>query len=141
MSKALATKWKVVVNNVDLSSHAFNVDTPQEKEQIDVSGFGGTREFLPGIEDATLEVQFIQDFGGSSVHATLYPLYSSGSVFAVYVVPDSASSTTATNPLYGGSATLYTYNGGAVALNERGEITATFKPAPNSVFAWGTVAP
>lgn len=130
-----------MVGTVDLSNHAFNVDTPQEKEQVDVSGFGGTREFLPGIEDATLTIQFLQDFGSNSVHATLYPIYTSGSAVAVYVQPVSTDGTSATNPLFGGSANLYTYNGGAATLNQRQEITAEFKPAPNSLFSWGTVSP
>ena len=140
MAKATATRWKVVVGTTDLSNHAFQIDTPQEKEQIDMSGFGGTREFVPGIEDATLTITFIGDFGSNSVHNTLYPLYAGGSVFPVYVQPDAASGTSSTNPIFGGSASLYSYNGGPASLNERLEVEAEFKPAPNSTFSWGTVA-
>ncbi len=77
MSKFLNVSDKVVVNNQDLSNHAFRVDSPQTKEQVDVSGFSNTltREFLAGLEDATITIGFLQDFGTSSVHATLYPLY------------------------------------------------------------------
>lgn len=142
--KFVSTDWRVVINNVDLSDHAFNVDFPQEKEQIDVSGFGGSREFLPGIEDSTLTIQFLNDFGTASVHNTLYPLYNtSGTTFPVYVQPfnaGSASTGDITNPIGGGTASLFTYNGGAAALNQRGELTAEFKPAPNSSFTWGTAA-
>ena len=51
MSKFLLNDVRVVVNSVNLSDHAFNIDTPSEKEQVDVSGFSptGTREFLPGL--------------------------------------------------------------------------------------------
>jgi hypothetical protein len=140
VGKYVSTDWRVVVNNRDLSDHAFNVDTPQEKEQIDVSGFGGSREFLQGQEDATLTIQFLGDFGSSSVHATLSALYSSGTTFPIYVQPFNGTGTSDTNPLFGGTASLFTYNGGAATLNQRGEITAEFKPAPNSTFAWGTAA-
>ncbi len=140
MSKFVSTDWRVVVANIDLSDHAFNIDTPQEKEQIDVSGFGGSREFLPGQEDATLTISFIGDFGTNSVHQTLYPLYSSGTSFPVYVQPFNGESTAAANPVFGGTASLFTYNGGAATLNQRAEIVAEFKPAPNSVFTWGTAA-
>jgi len=138
MAKFISTDWRVVVNNVDLSDHADSVDTPQEKEQIDVSGFGGTREFLPGIEDATLTIEFIQDFGTAKVHQTVYPLYSGGSTFPIYVQPSRSSGTSTTNPVYGGTASVYTYNGGAAALNDVSKITVDFKPAPGARFSWGT---
>ncbi len=140
LGKFVSTDWRVVVNNVDLSDHAFNIDAPQEKEQVDVSGFGGSREFLPGQEDATLTIQFLQDFGTGSVHLTLQPLYDSGTPFPVYVQPFNGSGTAPDNPVFGGTASLFDYNGGQATLNQRGEITGTFKPAPNSQFTWGTAA-
>lgn len=143
MGKFVNTDVKVVVGTTDLSDHAFNVDTPSEKEQVDVSGFSptGTREFLPGLADQTIEVQFLQDFGSNSVHAVLNPLYTSGTQFVVFVQPDSDAGTSDVNPVYGGTATLYSYNGLSGGLNERSEVTATFKPASGSTFSWGTVAP
>jgi hypothetical protein len=143
MSKFLLSDCKVVVNNVALSDHAFNVDSPSTKNQEDVSGFSptGAREFLPGQEDQTITVQFLQDFAAGKVHATLEPLYSGGSVFPIYLQPASASGTSATNPIFGGTASLYEYNGLSGALSARSEITATFKPASGSRFTWGTTAP
>jgi hypothetical protein len=127
VAKYINTDVKVVVNNVNLSDHAFRVSTPAEKEQVDVSGFSatGTREFLPGVADQTIEVSFLQDFGTNSVHQTLEPLFRLGTTF----------------PLFGGTASLFTYNGLDGELNARGELAATFKPAAGSRFAWGTVAP
>lgn len=143
MGKFLLNDVKVMVASIDLTSHAFNVDTPSEKEQVDVSGFSatGTREYLPGLADQTIEIQFLQDFSASQVHATLEPLYRSGTTFIVYVVPDASLAVSATNPAYGGSASLYSYDGLSGALGARAEMTATFRPAPNAAFAWGTVAP
>lgn len=143
MSKFILQDVKVVVAGQTLSDHAFNVDTPSEKEQVDVSGFSttGAREFLPGPEDQTIEIQFLQDFASNKVHATLEPYYTSGSAFALYLVPDSDTGTSATNPIYGGSANLYSYNGLSGALGARAEMTATFRPAPGSRFTWGTTTP
>lgn len=144
MAKFLATDVKVKVNNVDLSDHADSVDTPEESEQVDVSGFSPTRtrEFLAGLSDQTIEVEFLQDFASSKVHATLQPLYSSGTSFPMFVQPDSDAGTSTTNPIFGGTAVLFSYNGlGGASLNEPVKITATFKPAPGSSFSWGTVAP
>jgi hypothetical protein len=142
MSKFLLNEVKVMVNNKDLSDHAFNVDTPEVKSQVDVSGFTPTHtsEFLPGLADQTITVQFRSDFAANSVHATLQPLYSSGSAFPIYVSPTSGTPT-ATNPVFGGSATLYDYNGLAGALGADAQMTVNFKPAPGSLFSWGTVPP
>ena len=144
MAKFLANDVKVYINGQNLSAHADSVDTPEEKEQIDVSGFSttNTREFLPGLADQTIEIEFLQDFASNKVHAVLQPLYAAGSAFAMFVQPDSDAGTSATNPIFGGTASLYQYNGlGGASLGEPVKITATFKPAPGASFSWGTVAP
>lgn len=143
MAKFLHTKNKVVVNNRDLSTYAFSIDTPDTRDEVDVSGFSatGTREFLPGVRDASIVIGFLQAFGTNEVHQTLEPLYSGGSVFPIYVMPDMTQGTSATNPLYRGSASIYAYNGLSGDLNARAEITATFRPASGSSFSWGTTAP
>lgn len=142
MSKFIWTDVRVMVNGRNLSDHAFSVATPSTKEEVDVSGFSplGTREFLPGVEDQTIEVGFLQDFGTNSVHQTLEPLYRGGSAFPFYLVPDSDTGTSAANPVYGGTANIYSYDGMSGALNSRAEFTATFRPAPGNRFAYGTVA-
>lgn len=140
MGKSLASNWKVVVNSVDMSSFADDVQISLEKEQVDVSGFGGTREFLPGIEDGTISVEFFFGQGTNEPHTVLYPLYSAGSAFPLYVMADRSAGTSSTNQLCGGTASVYTYPPGA-SLNEPVKYTIDFKPAPNSRFTWGTVAP
>jgi len=145
MGKFLSTDWKVVVNGVVLSDHAFDVQIADEKDRVDVSGFSptGTREFLPGLSEQGVTVQFLADFKGAAagaVHATIYPLYTSGASFAFFVQPDSDAGTSGSNPLYGGTANVFSYPMGAT-LNERTEQTVEFAPAPNSTFVWGTFAP
>ncbi len=140
MSKSVANRWKVVVNSVDLSVYADSVDTNNEKDQIDMSGFGGAREYLPGIEDATLTIEFFFGQGTNEPHRVMYPLYAGGSAFPVYCLADSTAGTSATNQIYGGSASIYTYPVSA-ALNEPVKYSVDFKPAPNSNFTWGTTAP
>lgn len=143
MSKYLLTDAKVVIDGNDLSLFAFSLDTPDEREQVDVSGFNpnGTREYLPGQRDQIITIGFLQGFGTTTPepHSVLQPLYESGSVFLVTVLPKSNGGTiTPTNPSFGGSAQLYAYNGMAGQLNARAEITATFRPASGSGFQWGT---
>lgn len=140
MPKSLASNWKVVVNNVDLSAFSDDVQITLEKEQVDVSGFGGTREYLPGIEDGTIAIEFFFGQGSNEPHTVMYPLYNGGSSFPMYVMADRSAGTSSTNQLCGGTASIYTYPPGA-SLNEPVKYTVEFKPAPNSRFSFGTTAP
>lgn len=140
MAKEVATLWRVVVNNVNLSAWAFDVAGADEKGKIDVSGFTGYREYVPGTRDQNVTVQFVNDMVAGGPHATIEPLYRGGSVFPFYVQRHSDLGTSATNPLYGGTASVYSFPFGAT-LNEREELSIEFAPASNSSFNWGTVFP
>ena len=140
MSKYLLTKAKVTVDGNDLSVFAFSLDTPDEREQVDVSGFNpaGTREYLPGQRDQSIVVGFLQGFGTGEPHRVLQPLYEGGSTFPIEVVPDASAAVGPGNPKFAGTASLYAYDGLNGQLNARGEIQATFRPATNTGFQWGT---
>ena len=97
----------------------------------------GAREYVPGTADQGIEISFRWDTAAGGPHQTLYPLYSGGSVFKLWVQRDSDAGTSTTNPWYGGTASMYSYPVGAT-LNEVEEITVSFSPAPNSAFVWST---
>jgi hypothetical protein len=139
VAKFAATRWKVVVNNVDLSTWAFDVQVADEKEKLEVSGFSatGAREYVQGTAEQEIEISFRWDYAAGGPHQTNYPLYTGGSVFKVWVQPDSVAGTSSTNPWYGGTGSLYSYPMGAT-LNEVVEYTLSYSPAPNSAFSWGT---
>jgi hypothetical protein len=138
--KYLLTNAKILVAGVDLSRFGFSLDTPETKEQVDVSGFNptGTREYLPGQNDQTITIGFLQGFGTSEPHRVLQPLYTSGTTFPISIQADATAAVGPGNPTFGGTASLYDYNGMAGQLNARGEITATFRPATGTGFQWGT---
>lgn len=141
MAKFIATDVQVLVNSVDLSDHAFSVETPSEKEQIDVSGFNasGTKEFLQGQKEESVTIQFLQDFASAKVHQTLEPLYRLGTTHPLSLLPDSDTAVSAANPRLSGSVQLLSYNGLSAELGQRAEISATFTPATVAGLAWGTV--
>lgn len=139
MPKYLLTDGFVSVNGVDLSNHAFRMDTPQENERVDVSGFSstGTKEYLAGQKEESITVGFLQDFAAAKVHATLEPLFRNRTVFLIELRPTSAA-VSATNPKLSGSVQLLSYNGLSGELNGRGETEATFTPATQAGLVWGT---
>jgi hypothetical protein len=138
--KYLLTNAKVMIAGVDLSQFAFSLDTPDEREEVDVSGFSptGTREYLPGQRDQTITVGFLQGFGTGEPHRVLEPLYSGGSLFPILIQPDKTAAVGPANPTFGGTASIYAYNGLSGELSARGEIEATFRPASGAGFGWGS---
>lgn len=141
MAKFLLTDGYVSVNGVDLSDHAFSLDTPQERDRVDVSGFNstGAKEFLPGSSDESCTIGFLQDFASAKVHATLEPLYRNQSTFVLEVRPTSTV-VSSTNPKFTGTVALFSYNGLSGQISARGEITAEFRSANSTgPLAWATV--
>ncbi len=139
MAKYILTDGYTSLNGVDLSDHAHNLDTPQEKDRVDVSGFNsaGTSEFLPGVKTESVTIGFRQDFASSKVHATLEPLFRNNTTFAFEVRPTSGS-VSATNPRFWGTASIFQYNGLAGERNDVGEVTAVLLPATSTGFVWAT---
>lgn len=140
MSKFLNQNVYVSVNGTALSEHAFSVDTPSEREQVDVSGFNatGAREYLPGQHDETVTIGFLQDFASSSVHSVLEPLYRNASTFPLIICPNGGT-ISSTNPAFQGTVALFEYNGLSGDLGARSEITAVFKSASTTApLAWAT---
>ena len=142
MAKGAATDWKVMVNNVELSSWAFDVAIDDSREKLETSGFNpqNARTYVPGLRDQAVTVQFRNDFATGGPYQTLEALYKGGSSFPFYVQPDSDAGTSASNPIYGGTAALYSFPSQAT-LNEIMEVEIEFAPASNSVFNWGTTFP
>lgn len=138
MAKFLLTQVEVLIDGNDLSNWCFSIDTPEEADQVDVSGFNAARlrEFLSGLKDQTITISMLQDFGALGPHATLQPLWEAGDTFDIWIKADSALAASATNPVFGGEAQMFSYNGLSGELNARSEIQVTFKPATNAAFAW-----
>lgn len=110
MGKVVLKDASVTINSVDLSNHASKVTIAAQFNKVDVTSFGDTfMEYLQGLGDATITVDFFQDFAASEVDATLWPLLTSGSVFPVVIKPTSASPS-ATNPSYTMQSILLTYD-------------------------------
>lgn len=109
MAKFVATDYKVTVNGTDLSDHIAATTWDITADEIETTAFGTAwrQRVGGGLKDASISIDFHQDFGAGSVDATLFPLL--GSIATVVAVPTSGS-VSATNPSYTGtfSVTQYT---------------------------------
>jgi hypothetical protein len=83
---------------VTLSDRANSVTVTYEIESVEVTAFGATgRSYVGGLQNNTVEIEFMQDFAAANVEATIFPLV--GTSTTVAVTPTS-SATGATNPKY-----------------------------------------
>lgn len=91
-------KIEIGTTPVTLSDHANSVTLTYEIESVEVTAFGATgRSFTGGLQNNSIEIEFMQDFAASNVEATIFPLV--GTTTTVAITPTS-SATSATNPKY-----------------------------------------
>jgi len=102
MAVFLQNDVQVTVNSVDLTDHVASITWSETSEELDTTSMGSAnRTRLGGLKDGSVSIEFHQDFGASSVYATLYPLL--GTTTTVTMTPTSASAA-ATNPEHSASA-------------------------------------
>jgi hypothetical protein len=140
VAKFAATDVYVSFASQNISDWCVSVDTPDSKNQIDVSGFNPTssQEFVPGSRTQSIVLGILQDFGNTMIHQLINPYYTSATALFVIELRPTSAARSATNPWFGGTAQLYEYDGLNAQLNNRAEITATILPASNTIWAWAT---
>lgn len=100
----------IQINGVTLSDHANHVTVEDTREEKDITAFGATSKAVTkGLGDATITMQFFQDFAGGKTHATLSPLIASMTPVTVEVRATSAARS-ATNPAAVMQGLLFGYN-------------------------------
>ena len=98
MAVLVLTDAVITVNSIALSDHSNSVTLTFEIDSVESTAFGSTgHKFTGGLQNNTLDIEFMQDFAASNVEATVYPLV--GTTTTVKVKPTSAV-TGATNPEY-----------------------------------------
>lgn len=141
MAKYAVKDAVVTVNGTTLSDHASSATIEGTKDEIDVTGFTSAafREFVDGFKTATITVDFFQDFAGSSVDQTLWPLWNTaGTTFEISVVPASGGASS-TNPIYKlPAAKLLTYSPLTGGVGDASTTTCTFTNAGTLGLTRGT---
>ena len=98
MAVLVLTDALITVNSVALSDHANSITLNYEIDSVETTAFGSTgHKFTGGLQNNSLDIEFMQDFAAANVEATIYPLV--GTTTTVTVKATSAA-TSATNPIY-----------------------------------------
>ena len=95
-------------NAVDLSAHVNNIDLGQGVDEVEDTAMADSgRSFVPGLENATITVNFNQDDAASQVSATLDAAKRTSVAFIIR--PDSGA-IAVTNPEYTGTCFWTSYS-------------------------------
>lgn len=95
---------RISINAVVMSTLAKKVTLPFEAEELETTTFGSLwRTRITGLKDASVEIDWNQDFASSQTDALLWGLFNAGVSTAVLVRPTSSAIST-TNPEYQGNA-------------------------------------
>jgi hypothetical protein len=107
VAKFVATDYNIKIGGVDFSASLAAVTLEISADEQETTSFGKTfRERIGGLKDASVSLDFHQDFGSAAVDATLFPLI--GGTVGIEIKP-TAGSVSSTNPEYEFTALVTQY--------------------------------
>jgi hypothetical protein len=126
LAKQILDNSIVTINGVNLSTYAHNGEWTLTRPSFDVSGMGAPYvEYILGKPDAQAAITLWQDYAAGTVDATLFPLASTDTPFAIsWRIENAAISTS--NPEYQMTVLLPEYQPVAGGTDAPAEVTATF---------------
>ena len=130
MAKFVATDYNVTINGTPFSNSLAAVTLDITSEEQETTAFGdGFRTRIGGLKDGSITLDFHQDFGASSVDATLFPLIGTQ---ATVVIKPTSGTVSATNPSYTALALVTQYQPFASNVGELATLSVTW-PTSGSV--------
>jgi len=124
MAKFYAQDYKITIGTTVISDSIASVTLDITADEVETTAFGSTyRTRIGGLKDASVSLDFHQDFGAGSVDALLFPLM--GSTVAVKIAPTSGT-VTATNPEYRFTALVTQYQPFAGAVGDLATLSITW---------------
>jgi hypothetical protein len=138
LAKFVATDYNITINGDNFSSSLAAATLDVTADEQEVTAFGSTyRSRIGGLKDASLSLDFHQDFGAASVDATLFPLL--GSIATVVISPTSGA-LSATNPSYTGEFLVTQYQPFASSVGDLATLSVSWPVAGTAGITRGTGA-
>ena len=135
--KFVATDYNITINGTDFSSSLAAVTLDISAAEQEVTAFGDTFvQRISGLKDASISLDFHQDFGAASVDATLFPLLGSN---ATVVITPTSGATAATNPAYSGVFLCTEYQPYASSVGDLATLSVSW-PLADGTISRGTGA-
>jgi hypothetical protein len=131
MAKFVAKDNKILVNGVDFSSSLAAVSFEISADEQEVTAFGNHfRQRISGLRDASISLDWHQDFGATAVDATLFPLLGSE---ATVVVQPTSGTVSATSPAYSAVFLVTEYSPHASSVGDLATFSVSWPLASGTV--------
>ena len=124
MAKFAATDYKITVAGVDFSTNLNSVELSQEADDLETTAFGQSwRSRIGGLNNASITLNFMQDFAAGSVDATLNPLLGS---IATVIIQSASGTVSATQPKYTATALVTAYSPFSSSVGDIATLSVTW---------------
>lgn len=125
MAKFAATDYVITVNSTDFSTNLNSAELTIESEDLETTAFGqGFRTRIGGLKQASLSLQFMQDFGAGSVDEILHPIL--GTIATVVIKPQGTADPSATTPHYLANCLVTQYSPVASSVGDLATLSITW---------------
>lgn len=138
MAKFVATDVKTTINGVNLSDHIAAVTLDISADEVETTAFSsaGWRSRIGGLKDASITIDFHQDFAAGNVDSTVWSNFNS---LATVVVTPTSGSVSATNPSYTGVFLVSQTQPIASSVGDLATMSLTWPAAGTAGITRGTV--
>ena len=124
MAKFAATDYKITINGTDFSTNLNSVELAQEADDLETTAFGQSwRSRIGGLNNASITLNFMQDFAAGSVDATLNPLLGS---IATVIIQSASGTVSATQPKYTATCLVTAYSPFASSVGDIATLSVTW---------------
>jgi hypothetical protein len=124
MAKFVATDYSITVGGTNFSTSLASAELTIESDDVETTAFGGEwRTRVGGLKQASITLEFHQDFGAASVDATLFPLLNT---LATVVIKPTSGAVSATNPSYTAVCLVNQYQPFASSVGDLATLSVTW---------------
>jgi hypothetical protein len=124
MAKFVATDYSITVGGTNFSTSLASAELTIESDDVETTSFGSEwRSRVGGLKQASITLEFHQDFGAASVDATLFPLLNT---LATVVIKPTSSTVSATNPSYTAVCLVNQYQPFASSVGDLATLSVTW---------------
>lgn len=132
MGKIVLKKPVIIIDGTNLTKRARSLTIDMPDDEVDLSTFGSQyKETGKGLSDASIVIDFLQDYAAGMVDATLWPLKDQEEPFQV-AVKGFETVVSATNPQYAMMAQMFNYSPLSGGVGEAVSTEVTFKNASDN---------
>lgn len=127
MARFVATDYAISVNSQDYSSNIAAVTLDITADAVETTSFSSSyRNRIGGLKDASLTIDWHQDFGASGIDSVLFPLIGSN---ATVVIKPTSGSISSSNPSYTGVFLVESYQPYASSVGDLATFSTTWSLA------------